>query len=290
MMPSVGSWLQTKPVSSPVVVEALAEPVAPSPEPEKSAAPAEPPPPEPPEVAKVEEAPAPEQEKSAAPLVEVSANEIPASSVVKPFKMMPSVGSWLQKRPASFPVAAVAAEEPAGPPAPAAPEVAKVEEAPMPEQEKSAAPLVEDKPTPASSSSAPANAENAASDKASGQALPPGVQAPSEGIGSEDFKMLPSVGTWLQKRPKVKPSTSAPTIVVEDKGTPAEEQPLSPMAELVPALLSGTVGVELCADAILVNDHGSAVELVQAFKAEIDKKDDEIKELKHLLAARALEN
>jgi len=54
------------------------------------------------------------------------------------------------------------------------------------------------------------------------------------------------------------------------------------MAELVPALLSGSAS----ADQIMLNDHGSAVELVQAFKAEIDKKDETIKDLKQMLAAR----
>jgi len=75
----------------------------------------------------------------------------------------------------------------------------------------------------------------------------------------------------------------APSIAAPGDSHGQEEHPLSPVAELVPALLSGTVGVELCADSIVLNDHGSAVELVQAFKAEIDKKDDEIKELKKQL-------
>ncbi|CAE8682511.1 unnamed protein product, partial [Polarella glacialis] len=52
-----------------------------------------------------------------------------------------------------------------------------------------------------------------------------------------------------------------------------------PVSNLVPSIISGCVK----SDAVVIKDHAQAVELVEAFKEEIDKKDATIRDLKQQL-------
>eukprot|EP00930_Biecheleria_cincta_P019093 TRINITY_DN1467_c0_g1_i4.p1 TRINITY_DN1467_c0_g1~~TRINITY_DN1467_c0_g1_i4.p1 ORF type:complete len:1122 (+),score=318.99 TRINITY_DN1467_c0_g1_i4:69-3368(+) len=102
--------------------------------------------------------------------------------------------------------------------------------------------------------------------------------------------LLPSVGSWLMRHTIYLPGSQAaarqaPAEALADHhhehealGKTAETvlSPESPMAHFVADLFHGTVS----ADDIEIPDHDAAVHLVSAFKAELDKKDDEIEKLK----------
>eukprot|EP00931_Biecheleriopsis_adriatica_P064583 TRINITY_DN39343_c0_g1_i3.p1 TRINITY_DN39343_c0_g1~~TRINITY_DN39343_c0_g1_i3.p1 ORF type:complete len:485 (-),score=152.20 TRINITY_DN39343_c0_g1_i3:177-1586(-) len=220
--------------------------------------------------------------KASAPVKEKEASPAPPSTSTSTH-LLPSVGTWLQKAPvnkaSTGPAVVTAASQPVKASQPAPSPLLKMESfgeyytthcaglspASMPSlnglygkfaKKDTAAPppLLKEKPK----------------QETLQEEMPPAKAAAPSTTPAFCFK--PSVASWYQRLPSMPAVHSAPPVSPSSKPHP-------PFADLVPELLNGHLGAE----AIEIIDQEEVVELVEAFKAELDKKDEEIRELKQKL-------